>query len=181
MFDYKSLIESIYPAGRKVSGILLSHSRSVADLALDIARRKSLPLDPADIEAAAMLHDIGIIRTNAPGIGCYGSRPYLTHGAIGADMLRAAGASETYARVAERHTGAGLTAEEIEAFHLPLPPDRSYMPETLLERLICYADCFYSKGGDGRRKDLDRVERSMAKFGPAVLSRFRTLHAQFAD
>lgn len=181
MFDYKSLIESIYPAGRKVSGILLSHSRSVADLALEIARRRQLPLDPADIAAAAMLHDIGIIRTNAPGIGCYGLRPYLAHGAIGADMLRAAGAPEAYARVAERHTGAGLTAEEIEAFHLPLPPGRTYMPETLLERLICYADCFYSKGGDGRRKDLDRVERSMAKFGPAVLTRFRTLHAQFAD
>ncbi len=179
-FDCNSLIESIYPAGRKVSGILLSHSRSVADLALEIAHAKSLPLSDDDIRAAAMLHDIGIIRTNAPGIGCYGSAPYLTHGAIGADMLRGAGAPEAYARVAERHTGAGLTAGEIAAAGLPLPPGRSYMPETLLERLICYADCFYSKGGDGLKKSLDRVERSMAKFGPAVLTRFRELHREFA-
>ncbi|MBD5220265.1 MAG: HDIG domain-containing protein [Bacteroidales bacterium] len=180
MFNYSALIESIYPAGRKVSGILLSHSRSVAALALDIARRKQLPLDPADIEAAAMLHDIGIIRTNAPGIGCYGSRPYLMHGVIGADMLRTAGAPEQYARVAERHTGAGLTRTEIESFGLPLPADRTYMPETLLEKLICYADCFYSKGGDGQRKTLERVERSMAKFGPDVLARFRALHELFS-
>lgn len=180
MFNYSALIESIYPAGRKVSGILLSHSRSVAALALDIARRKHLPLDPADIEAAAMLHDIGIIRTNAPGIGCYGSRPYLMHGVTGADMLRAAGAPEQYARVAERHTGAGLTRTEIESFGLPLPADRTYMPETLLEKLICYADCFYSKGGDGQRKTLERVERSMAKFGPDVLERFRALHELFS-
>ena len=90
-FDYRKFIDSIYPAGRKVSGILLAHSRAVADEALAIAHRMNLDLDDLDIEAAAMLHDVGIIRTNAPGIGCYGSAPYLCHGPLGADMLRAAG------------------------------------------------------------------------------------------
>ncbi len=178
-FDYKEFIDSIYPAGRKVSGILLSHSRAVADEALAIARRLKLDLPEEEIEAAAMLHDVGIIRVNAPGIGCYGTAPYLCHGIIGADMLRAAGAPETYALVAERHTGAGLTNEEIESRGLPLPADRSYMPESLLERLICYADCFYSKSGFMGRKPLERVEASMAKFGPAVLERFKELHAAF--
>ena len=82
LFDYRKVIDSIYPAGLKVSGILLSHSRSVADFALGIARGHGLDLDPGEIEAAAMLHDIGIIRTNAPGIGCYGALPYLSHGAV---------------------------------------------------------------------------------------------------
>lgn len=178
-FDYRQFLNSTYPAGRKVGGILLSHSRAVADFALEIADRKGLPLDREEIEAAAMLHDVGIIRTNAPGIGCYGTRPYLCHGAIGADMLRAAGAPEAYARVAERHTGAGLTAEEIAAARLPLPEGRSYMPETLLEKLICYADCFYSKGGDGQKKSLERVEASMKKFGPGVYERFCDLQRLF--
>lgn len=93
-FDYRKFIDSIYPAGRKVSGILLVHSRAVADEALAIAHRLNLDLDDFDIEAAAMLHDVGIIRTNAPGIGCYGSAPYLCHGPLGADMLRAARAPE---------------------------------------------------------------------------------------
>lgn len=178
-FDWQQLIDSIYPADRKVSGILLSHSRAVADEALAIARRKSLPLDPADIEAAAMLHDIGIIAVDAPGIDCHGTLPYLCHGVAGADMLRAAGAPEKYALVAERHTGAGLTAEEIAAAGLPLPPGRSYMPQSLLERLICYADCFYSKTGSNTRKPLEAVERSMKHFGPEVVARFRALHQQF--
>ena len=176
---WQNIIDSIYPADRKVRGILLSHSRAVADMALEIAARKQLPLDPSDIENAAMLHDIGIIATDAPGIDCHGSAPYLAHGAIGADMLRAEGAPEEYALVAERHTGAGLTADEIEASHLPLPQGRDYMPHSLLERLVCYADCFFSKGGDGRRKELARVEASMASFGEGVLRRFHQLHEEF--
>lgn len=178
-FDYRKFIDSIYPAGRKVSGILLVHSRAVADEALAIAHRMNLDLDDSDIEAAAMLHDVGIIRTNAPGIGCYGSAPYLCHGPLGADMLRAARAPEIYARVAERHTGAGLASKEIDARHLPLPEGRCYMPETLLEKLVCYADCFYSKSGTMQRKPLERVEASMASFGEDVLVRFRGLHRLF--
>lgn len=179
MTSWQEIIDSIYPAGRKVRGILLSHSRSVAGAAIDIARRHKIDIPEEDIETAAMLHDIGIIATDAPGIDCYGTYPYLIHGAVGADMLRAAGADEKYARVAERHTGAGLTADEIAASGLPFPSGRSYMPETTLEKLICYADCFYSKGGDGKRKDIERVEASMAKFGPEVLNRFRQLHTIF--
>lgn len=178
-FDWQTLIDSIYPADRPVSGILLSHSRAVAAEALAIAARKGLPLAAGDIEAAAMLHDIGIIRTHAPSIDCHGTLPYLCHGVAGADILRAAGAPERYALVAERHTGAGLTHDEIVAAELPLPLDRSYMPESLLEQLICYADCFYSKSGSDARKPLEAVERSMAHFGPAVLTRFRALHQAF--
>ena len=54
-----------------------------------------------------MLHDIGIIRCNAPGIQCFGNEPYICHGRIGAEMLRAEGFPH-HARVCERHTGRGL-------------------------------------------------------------------------
>ena len=181
MTSWEEIIDKHYPADRKVRGILLSHSRSVADEALAIAVRLHLAIPPEEIEAAAMLHDIGIIATDAPGIDCHGKEPYLIHGAIGADMLRADGADEVYARVAERHTGAGLTADEIAASGLPFPPGRCYMPQTQLERLICYADCFYSKGGDGERKQPGRVEASMAKFGPDVLKRFRIMNEEFGE
>lgn len=177
---YRTIIDKFYPQGLKVRDILLGHSHAVAEEALAIAHRHSLPLEDREIEEAAMLHDIGIIRTNAPGIGCYGLAPYLCHGIIGADMLRACGADEKYALICERHTGAGLTRKEIEARALPLPDDRTYMPESLLEKLICYADCFYSKSGDMQRKDLERVRRSMEKFGPDVLVRFDELHRQFS-
>lgn len=178
--DYNRIISKYYPADSDVCGILLRHSRSVADLALEIAHRNRLPLDDSAIETAAMLHDIGIIFTDAPGIGCHGSEPYLRHGVIGAELLRGERVSETYARVAERHTGAGLTAADVARLGLPLPAGRDYIPETLLERLVCYADCFYSKSGDMQQKSLDRIRAGMARFGEDVLARFEALHRQFS-
>lgn len=179
MYDYQRIIDKYYPAGSPLRDIYMRHCRSVANLALDIARRKGLDLSPADIEATAMLHDIGIVRTDAPGIHCHGSEPYLAHGRIGADLLRAEGAPEEYARVAERHTGAGLTPEDVARMSPMLPPDRSYMPQTLLERLVCYADKFYSKSGDMKIKPLERVRASLAKFGEGASERFERLHQEF--
>lgn len=158
----------------------MRHCRSVADKALAIARDRHLDIDPAEIEAAAMLHDIGIFLTDAAGIECHGTEPYLAHGRVGADLLRREGAPEIYARVAERHTGAGLTPDDVARMQPAMTPDRSYMPETQLERLVCYADKFYSKNGDMLEKPLERVRASLAKFGPEALDRFERLHEEFA-
>ena len=125
-----------------------------------------------------MLHDIGIHLTNAPGIDCHGKEAYLRHGILGAALLRTEGAPEWAARVAERHTGAGISVDDIRALHLPLP-ERDLMPETLLERLVCYADKFFSKSGDMQEKSLDRVRASMLKHSPETLTRFEALHREF--
>lgn len=178
---YPVLYEKYYPAGTPLRGILEKHSRSVAALALDINARLHLGLDPVQVEDAAMLHDIGIFLTDAPGIQCYGSEKYLRHGILGADLLRREGAPEWAARVAERHTGAGITPKDIEAMNLPLPVDRCLMPESLLEKLVCYADKFYSKNGDMQQKPLDRVRASMARHSVSTLERFEQLHAAFGS
>ena len=54
-------------------------------------------------------------------------------------------------------------------------------PHTLLEKLICYADKFYSKSGDMKRKPLDKVRRSMERFGAASLERFDAMHTLFSS
>lgn len=153
----------------------------VAELAATINCNRKPGLDPQAVETAAMLHDIGIIMTDAPGIGCHGKEPYIRHGILGADMLRRDGLPEWIARVAERHTGAGLTQEEIAAQGLPLPSDRILVPETTLERLVCYADKFYSKnpGSLEVRKDFGRVKSMMARHGADSLARFEALEAEF--
>lgn len=178
--DYTEIINKYYPAGSVVRDIYLRHCRSVADEALAINRRKQLGLDEELVESSAMLHDIGIIYTHAPSIGCHGTSPYISHGVIGAGMLREAGVDERICAVAERHTGAGLTADEIERQSLPLP-HVDLLPRTLLERLICYADKFYSKGGDMKRKPIESVRKSMARFGRASLDRFEALDAEFGQ
>lgn len=176
---YQEIIDKYYPAGSRRRDIYMKHCRQVADKALDIARRKSLPLDEKDIVEGAMLHDIGIFLTDAQGIDCHGSLKYLCHGTAGAGLLRSEGFDERFARIAECHTGAGITADEVEASGLPIPV-RDYLPETLLEKLICYADKFYSKSGDMQEKPLERVIASMSKFTPATLERFNALHAMFS-
>lgn len=179
MVDYQAVIDSHYPAGTRLRDIFMAHSRAVADLALDLASRLSLPLNPDEIRAAAMLHDIGIFLTDAPSIGCTGSEPYITHGILGARLLRNLGSEwEPYARVAERHTGSGLTATEIEAQGLPLPR-RDFLPETLLEKLICYADKFFSKSGDMKRKERDAIRISLARKSEEAARRFDALDAIF--
>jgi len=179
MDGYQDIIDRYYPADTSLRDIYIRHCRSVADLALDIAHRKQLPLDPADVEAAAMLHDIGIFLTDAAGIHCHGTEPYIAHGRLGADLLRSCNAPEAYARVAERHTGTGLTPDDLPRTGGALPADRSYMPETLLERLICYADKFYSKNGDMKRKSTERVMASLSKFGQDAVERFKALQSEF--
>lgn len=172
------LIDLYYPAGTMLRDIFLRHSESVASEALSIASRLGLSLDPDEIYRAGMLHDIGICLTDAPGIYCTGSAPYICHGILGAALIREHGLDEKYARVAERHTGAGITAEEVVSQHLPIPV-ADYLPHSQLERLICYADKFYSKSGDMKRKPLEHVRRSMARHGDTTLMRFEQLHREF--
>ena len=170
--DYQAIINKYYPEDNELRHILLVHSRAVADKALAIAdRHPELSLDRQFIEEAAMLHDIGIVRCNAPGIQCFGAEPYICHGRIGADMLRAEGFPR-HARVCERHTGAGITCSQIIAQKLPLP-EQDFLPETMEEKVICYADKFFSKTHLDEEKTIEQAIASLSKFGEEGVARFR--------
>lgn len=52
-------------------------------------------------------------------------------------------------------------------------------PETIEEKLICYADKFYSKTHLDREKTIEQAERSLAKFGGDTLTRFRKMKELF--
>lgn len=170
--DYQAIIQKYYPEDNELRHILLVHSRSVADKALAIAdRHPELSLDKQFLEEAAMLHDIGIIRCNAPGIQCFGNEPYICHGSIGAEMLRAEGFPR-HARVCERHTGAGITRSQIIAQQLPLPA-QDFLPETMEEKVICYADKFFSKTHLDKEKTVEQAIASLSKFGEEGVERFR--------
>lgn len=170
--DYQAIIDQYYPEDTALRHILMIHSRAVMERALAVCdRHRELNLDRNFIVEAAMLHDVGIFRCNAPGILCYGSEPYICHGRIGAELLRQAGFPR-HARVCERHTGAGLKSAEIIKQNLPLPHE-DLLPETMEEKLICYADKFYSKSSICRVKTMEQAERSLSKFGEEGVKRFR--------
>ena len=96
----------------------------------------------------------------------------------GAEILRNEHLPESYARVCERHTGAGLTLHDILSQNLPLP-HHDLQPETIEEKLICYADKFFSKTHLDREKNIQQAEKSLAKFGGDTLARFREMKRLF--
>ena len=169
--NYQAIIDKYYPKDNELRHILITHSQSVARKALQIvSSHPELHLDTQFIEEAAMLHDLGIFLTDAPDIQCFGSQPYICHGRLGADIMRKEG-FERHARVCERHTGAGITCEEIVKQGLPLP-HRDFLPETLEEKVICYADKFFSKTHLDEEKTIEKAVKSLAKFGKDGVKRF---------
>jgi uncharacterized protein len=170
--DYMAIIDKYYAEGSELRRILLTHSRSVADKALDIARNHpELDLDLQFVEEAAMLHDIGVFLCNAPGIECFGDAPYICHGTLGAELLNEAGFPR-HALVCERHTGAGLSLRQIEEQNLPVP-HRELMPVSMEEQLICFADKFFSKTRLTTEKTVEQAYNSVAKFGVESAERFK--------
>ena len=166
-----SLIDKYYPKADELKHILLTHSRSVADKALWIAdRHPELGLDRDFLYEAAMLHDIGIFLTDASGIYCFGEHPYICHGYLGADLVRAEGFPR-HALVCERHTGAGLSLEQIVEQDLPVP-HREMLPVSLEEQVICFADKFFSKTHLDAEKSVEKARKSLQRYGESGLRRF---------
>ena len=166
-----ALIDKFYPEDNELKLILLVHSRSVADKALALAQKHpELNLDLAFIGEAAVLHDIGIFQTDAPDIQCFGTYPYICHGYLGADLVRKEGFPR-HALVCERHTGAGLSLQNILDRGLPLP-HRDMLPVSMEEQIICFADKFFSKTKLDKEKSLDKARKSVAKHGEEGAVRF---------
>lgn len=134
-----------YYAGHSLAGqVLLEHSTAVKGKALLIADKLNLSDEEREfISDACMLHDIGILYTHAPEIGCFGELPYISHGYMGHDLLVSEGLPE-HALVCERHTGAGITIKDIDYQHLTIPR-REMVPISLAEKIIAYSDKFFSK------------------------------------
>lgn len=187
MLDIYSIIARFYLPGTPQWNILVEHSKAVTDLAVDIVlKHPELNADIDFVREGAMLHDIGITNTFAPGIYCFGEADYICHGTQGAEMLRRIGL-ERYALVCERHTGAGITADEVVAMKLPIPV-ADYTPQSIEEQVICYADKFFSKtlkepndySSLLQKKTFERAMKSVSKYGDAPRERFLAMHQMFA-
>lgn len=186
MIQAIKLIEKYYLPHTKAYHILRCHSEQVANKAVAIATRhnqqnNSKLIDIDFITEAALLHDIGIFAVDAPSLGCFGQQPYLRHGLIGAQLLNDEGMPR-HARVCECHIGVGLTAEEIATKGLPLP-HRDYLPLTIEEQIITYADLFFSKNPSKltQEKSSTRVRQTVTYYGEEKGLIFDRWHTQFGQ
>ena len=104
---------------------VIEHSKAVCRKAMKIAAN----FDNADtdlIQKGALLHDIGRSRTHG-----------ITHAIEGVEIAKSYGYGEDVLNIIERHIGAGITAEEAVKLGLP---EKSYLPQTLEEKIVAHAD-----------------------------------------
>lgn len=160
--------------------ILMTHGTMVAGKALAACAAVNADSDTRRLVIeAAYLHDIGVCKVAAPEIGCHGQAPYICHGLLGREILEGEGLLP-HALICERHTGVGLTIQDIVGQNLPLP-QREMTPETLAERIICYADLFFSKNPDRleTEKSVDKIRKGLSKFGPDKVAIFDAWQREF--
>ncbi len=127
------------------------HCKRVAELALKIAKNvKNKNIDLNAVYIGALLHDIGRAITHDP----------FLHFIKSGEILRKEGFDEKIVKIAERHFSAGLKANEAKKLGLPA---KDYMPETLEEKIVSFADnlVFGDKicSFDDFMKRLDEIDR----------------------
>ncbi len=86
-----------------------------------------------------------------------------------------------HALVCERHIGVGLSREDIIGQKLPLP-QRDMRPVTIEEKIITYADLFFSKSsrpGQGERP-IELVRERMARHGEEKIRLLDEWHELFS-
>lgn len=180
--DPLTIISKYFSQGSIAFDILMAHSYMVMAKALSVAEYVShLSPDMTFIGEAALLHDIGIIYVDAPQLGCHGARPYVCHGYLGREILEKEG-FPLHALVCERHVGTGIGISDIERLTLDLPK-RDMRPLRIEEKIICYADKFYSKriGHLQHEKSADQVRRELERFGAEKIEAFDEMHRLFSN
>jgi uncharacterized protein len=173
MYKYLEILKR-HSSTEQSYGIVAVHSLEVLAKAIDIVARRKL-FNEVDLElviAGALLHDIGTF----PFLEAKDMHGYIRHGVLGASILEKEGLDRE-ALIAKRHTGAGLTKEEIISNGWDLPHE-DLLPVTLEEKLICYADKFSSKK-PGKVDTLPTIMKEFENYGPASLQRFLELKEMF--
>jgi uncharacterized protein len=113
---------------------VVRHCVAVADLAVETAREleaKGYKIDVPLVEAGALLHDLGRSKTHG-----------IDHSLVGAQIAQTISLPESIVNIIKRHVGGGISAVEAEKFGWPKDV---YTPQTLEEKVVCYADKLIDK------------------------------------
>lgn len=108
---------------------VVAHCKSVSAFAVKLARacqKKGLKVDVSLVEISGLLHDIGRSKTHS-----------VDHALIGGGIARSLGLPNSVISIIERHAGGGIPKEEAKKLGWPA---KEYLPQTLEEKIVCYAD-----------------------------------------
>ena len=122
---------------------VIEHSKAVYKKAMVIAANFK-NADKDLIKKGALLHDIGRSKTHG-----------ISHAVEGAKIVKQYVYPEEVQNIVERHIGAGITEEESVKLGLP---KKSYIPQTIEEKIVAHADNLLSG-----TKDVD-IDFDIAKW-----------------
>ncbi|MFX1539384.1 MAG: HDIG domain-containing metalloprotein [Promethearchaeota archaeon] len=139
---------------------ILRHCEATRQKALRIAKILSakIRVDFDLVSIGGLLHDLGRARTHD-----------ATHGYVGGKLLELYDYPSSIVKVVERHVLGGFTAEEAVQIGLP---ERSFVPETWEEKIVCVAD----KLGLYDWEEIDQPQKWLEK----LESRFTELRQHYA-
>ena len=149
------------------SAEVIKHCEAVSKLAVEIARKcrgNGLDVDVELVRVGALLHDVGRSRTHG-----------VDHPIVGSRLARSYGLPDEIVRIIERHLGGGLTAEEAGELGWPR---RDYLPETIEEKIVTYADKLIEGGrAVPIEETIKKLRRRLGANHPSI-KRIMNLHRE---
>lgn len=152
-----------------------SHCRIVWRIAEQLL---TVGMDAELVRAGCLLHDVGVYRLYQDGNLDHAN--YVRHGVLGHAMLAAEGLPERICRFCSRHTGVGITRDEVRQRGLPLPV-ADYLAESAEERLVMYADKFHTKTDPPKFLTADAYAVFLSRFGEDKVAMFEQMRETFGE
>jgi uncharacterized protein len=159
--------------------VVYPHCRIVCAIAEQLHASSGTDADLGLVRAGALLHDIGVYRLY-DAAGRLDQAGYIRHGLLGHELLRAEGLPEAVCRFASRHTGTGITRQDVLRQELPLPP-ADYVAETPEETLVMYADKFHTKTAPPSFLTAAAYAAYVDRFGADKVAAFAAMRAAFGE
>ena len=148
------------------SEAVIKHCIMVKDLAMEIAKaikKNGYPVNLEDVEAGAILHDIGRAKTHG-----------IMHIVEGVKIARKFGLPKRIINIIEHHGGAGI--DENEAVKLGLPK-KDYTPVTIEEKIVAHADNLV---GNDYRSVKEVAKLWEKKIGEKAVKKLLKLHNELS-
>jgi uncharacterized protein len=149
---------------------VIGHCKAVSELAVRIAKKcekNGIKVDIELIRVGALLHDIGRSKTHS-----------VHHVAVGAEIARSLGLPASVIAIIERHAGGGITVEEASRLGWP---EKSYVPETLEEKIVSYADKLIEEAKTVPvEKTIQKLREELGADHPAI-KRVMDLHKEISS
>jgi len=146
---------------------VIDHCKAVEKVATEIAeacKKRGLNVNMKLVQVGALLHDIGRSKTHS-----------VDHAIIGAEIAKSLNLPEAVISIIERHVGGGITIEEAEKLGWPV---KSYVPETLEEKIVTYADKLIE--GSERVPIEQTIKKFSKELSPSAIAGMRKLHDEIA-